>query len=140
MRKCPKLLFEEKAFTSDRTQSTRNVILKICPEVGLSKQEFRCGECRALIMTSNCRLCDYSGLYFCFNCHFGPSDSVAIPARVIHNWDFTPKPVSRRSLQTINYIKGKPVLFDIMELNSMLYGLVEELAQIKVFFKNNTNK
>ena len=63
-----------------------------------------------------------------------------IPARVVHNWDFTPRPVSRSSLQIINYIKLKPVLFNITELNSMLYGLVDELTQIKVLFAINCLK
>ena len=117
--------------------SSRNVIMKICPEVGLSGQEFRCGECKGLISPLNSRLCDYSGLYYCQNCHFGPSDVTIIPARIIHNWDFTPRSVSRRSLQIINFLKYKPILFNITELNSMLYGLVEELPQIKVCPKTN---
>ncbi|CAG2172155.1 unnamed protein product [Oppiella nova] len=111
MRKCPKLVFEESALNYKQIYSSRNVILKICPEVGLSNQEFRCAECKAVITYRN--------------------NSVVIPARIIHNWDFTPKAVSRSSLQIINYIKLKPVLFNITELNSMLYGLVDELAQIK---------
>lgn len=106
--------------------------MKICPEVGLSAQEFRCGECKGVLTPANSRICDYSGLYYCEKCHFGASDATPIPARIIHNWDFTPRPVSRRSLQIINYLKYKPILFNITDLNSMLYGLVEELPQIKV--------
>ena len=33
------------------------------------------------------RLCDYSGQYFCEECHW--NDLVVIPARVVHNWDFS---------------------------------------------------
>ena len=33
------------------------------------------------------RLCDYTGQYFCEECHW--NDHVVIPARVVHNWDFT---------------------------------------------------
>ena len=125
-------------------------IMKICPEIGLSKQEFRCAECKSQLTHSNnvnrntnatklvskARLCDYSGLYFCENCHHG--DTAIIPARVIHNWDFRPQPVSRAALQIISYLKNtafhfdRPVLFNLVEINPMLYGLVDELIQIKV--------
>ncbi|KAJ6222886.1 hypothetical protein RDWZM_001431 [Blomia tropicalis] len=124
-------------------------IMKICPEIGLSKQEFRCAECKSQLTHSNnvnrntnatklvskARLCDYSGLYFCENCHHG--DTAIIPARVIHNWDFRPQPVSRAALQIISYLKNtafhfdRPVLFNLVEINPMLYGLVDELIQIK---------
>lgn len=33
------------------------------------------------------RLCDYTGQYFCEECHW--NDHVVIPARIVHNWDFT---------------------------------------------------
>ncbi|KAI2803378.1 Differentially expressed in FDCP 8, partial [Blomia tropicalis] len=116
-------------------------IMKICPEIGLSKQEFRCAECKSQLTHSNnvnrntnatklvskARLCDYSGLYFCENCHHG--DTAIIPARVIHNWDFRPQPVSRAALQIISYLKNtafhfdRPVLFNLVEINPMLYGI-----------------
>ncbi len=133
IRKCPKLLFEESALNFAQIHNSQNVILKICPEIGLSLQQFRCAECKILITFANSRICDYNGFYYCPNCHWG--ESAIIPARLIHNWDFSPRPVSRSSLQIINYIKRKPVLFNITELNSMLYGLVDELAQIKVLIK-----
>ena len=37
---------------------------------------------------SEARLCDYSGQYYCEECHW--NDVVVIPARVVHNWDFSP--------------------------------------------------
>lgn len=124
----------------------RRVILKICPEVGLAKQDFRCGECKVLLspttnvkpgskVVSKARQCDYTGLYFCENCHI--NDTAIIPARVIHNWDFRPQPVSRVAYQIISYLKNtavhfdRPVLFNLVETNPMLYGLVDELIQIK---------
>ena len=134
----------------DRHQKRmRQVILKICPEIGLAKQDFRCGECKVLLypsatnskpsskIVSKARLCDYTGLHFCEKCHIG--DTAIIPARVIHNWDFRPQPVSRAALQIISYLKNtafhfdQPVLFNLVEINPMLYGLVDELIQIKVF-------
>lgn len=80
-------------------------------------------------MLATSRICDYDGLYYCERCHWG--DLEQIPARVLHNWDFDLRPVSRRSLQIISYIKRKPVLFNILEFNTMLYGLVDELNLIK---------
>lgn len=59
-------------------------------------------------------------------------DMSVTPARIIHNWDFTLKPVSRKSYRIITFMKQKPILFDILQLNSMLYGLVDELSLIKV--------
>lgn len=123
----------------------KRIILKICPEIGLANQDFRCAECRISIspspakdaakIISKPRLCDYSGLYFCETCHMG--DIAIIPARVIHNWDFQPQPVARVSLQIISYLRNKSfhydrtVLINLVEINPMLYGLVDELIQIK---------
>src|SRR5699024_8533936 len=82
-------------------------------------------------IVSKARLCDYTGLYFCENCHIG--DTAQIPARIIHNWDFRPQPVCRAALQIISYLKNtathfdQPVLFNLVEINPMLYGLVDEL-------------
>lgn len=39
------------------------------------------------------RICDYTGLYYCPTCHW--NDSAPIPARILHNWDFTPSKVCR---------------------------------------------
>lgn len=37
------------------------------------------------------RLCDYSGNYYCELCHW--NDTMVIPSRVLHNWDFEPHKV-----------------------------------------------
>ena len=47
---------------------------------------------------SEARLCDYSGQYFCEECHW--NDSVVIPARVVHNWDFSLYKVSVERVST----------------------------------------
>lgn len=39
------------------------------------------------------RICDYTGLYYCPTCHW--NDLAPIPARILHNWDFTPNKVCR---------------------------------------------
>lgn len=120
------------------------VILKICPEVGLSAQKFQCADCKTQILNAISRICDYDGRYYCERCHWG-EDQAIIPARVIHNWDFNPRQVSRQNLQIISYIRNQSILFNISELNSMLYGLVEELVNLKViiiieYLSNRFNK
>ncbi|RWS29063.1 DUF4206 domain containing protein-like protein, partial [Leptotrombidium deliense] len=127
---CPKGLFTD-AEAEGCPQNKYNplLILKICPETGLASQDFKCFDCNESIQINNALKCDYNGKYYCENCH--SSNMSVIPARVIHNWDFEQRLISNKSMFLLNYIKSKPVLFDILELNSMLYGLVEELCHIK---------
>ncbi|XP_028595744.2 differentially expressed in FDCP 8 homolog isoform X2 [Podarcis muralis] len=74
--------------------------LSICPETGLDSQDYRCAECRVPIslrgVPSEARQCDYTGLYYCSNCHW--NDQAVIPARVIHNWDFEPRKKLRQDI------------------------------------------
>jgi len=72
------------------SMSSHAVILKVCPEVGLSSQQFKCADCNAMIVYDTSRICDYDGKYYCFRCHWG-DDVSPIPARIIRNWDFTNK-------------------------------------------------
>lgn len=116
---------------NDRDEKySKYINFEICPETGLMKQGFSCAECHSDITQSNSRLCDYDGMYYCYKCHW--NDLEPTPARVLHNWDFDARPVSRRSLQILTYLKRKPVLFNLLEFNTMLYGLVDELNLIKV--------
>ncbi|KAG8562977.1 hypothetical protein GDO81_015888 [Engystomops pustulosus] len=74
--------------------------LTICPEAGLDSQDYRCAECRAPIslrgVPSEARQCDYTGQYYCSNCHW--NDLAVVPARVIHNWDFEPRKKLRQDI------------------------------------------
>lgn len=106
------------------------LIMKICPEIGLHAQAFACVDCDSEIDLTTSRLCHYDGRYYCNQCHTG-SDYVPIPARVLRNWDFTPKPVSRMSLQKICFLRTRPVLFNLFRINSMLYGFIDRLVEIK---------
>ena len=79
-------------------QATSKYILDICPEVGLTSQQFRCARCNQAFNASStntstaaARLCDYSGRYYCPSCHH--NSLAVIPARVVHNWDFAPRKV-----------------------------------------------
>ncbi|XP_069595122.1 differentially expressed in FDCP 8 homolog isoform X2 [Ranitomeya imitator] len=107
--------------------------LTICPETGLDSQDYRCAECRAPIslrtVPSEARQCDYTGQYYCSNCHW--NDLAVIPARVIHNWDFEPRKVSRCSMRYLALMVGRPVL-RLREINPLLFNYVEELVEIRL--------
>lgn len=75
------------------------------------------------------RLCDYTGLYYCPNCHW--NDEMIIPARVVHNWDFTPQRVCRATKQFLKIMFRKPVL-KLESMNPALFNLSEEMRLIRV--------
>ncbi|XP_013907528.1 PREDICTED: differentially expressed in FDCP 8 homolog [Thamnophis sirtalis] len=106
--------------------------LSICPETGLDSQDYRCAECRAPIslrgIPGEARQCDYTGLYYCSSCHW--NDQAVIPARVIHNWDFEPRKVSRCSMRYLVLMVSRPVL-KLRETNPLLFNYVEELVEIR---------
>lgn len=106
--------------------------LRICPEIGLSMQMYRCAECSLQLMNKLCfiepRKCFYSGLYYCKNCHW--NDSSIIPANICHNWDFSQRPVSRQSFQEINLFYEKPNI-QLGEINSKLFIFVQKLGNVK---------
>ena len=54
-----------------------------------------------------------------------------IPARVIKNWDFEPRKVSRGAYQLLFLLENKPVLI-VEDLNPKLFSRVPYLALIKV--------
>nr|XP_036220543.1 differentially expressed in FDCP 8 homolog isoform X1 [Bactrocera oleae] len=130
----------------------RYPINEICPEIGLAAQRYKCPECGILLNFTlpkpiSCfgsnkteenswiepRLCDYSGLYYCPNCHW--NDYSIIPARVVHNWDFTQYKVSRSSLQEINLFYEKP-LIKLEEANPKLFVFLEKLGSVKKLRQN----
>lgn len=74
------------------------------------------------------RKCDYSGLYYCTACHWG--SSAIMPARVVHNWDFTPHPVSQASLQQLKVTSNRP-LINLEKLNPRLFTLILELNLVR---------
>jgi hypothetical protein len=105
---------------------------RVCPEIGLSMQMYRCAECSIQLMNKLCylepRKCYYSGLYFCKNCHW--NDYSIIPGNIIHNWDFEQRPVSRQSLQEINLFYERPVI-KLEEINPKLLVFVQKLGNIR---------
>lgn len=125
-------IHNNKLQNQDQSQMYKDdlLILQICPEIGLHAQGFACVDCDKEIDINSSRLCHYDGRYYCRDCHTG-SDLLPIPARLLRNWDFTPKPISKSSLQKICYLRTKPVLFNLFQINSMLYGFIDRLVEIK---------
>ncbi|GMS89409.1 hypothetical protein PENTCL1PPCAC_11584 [Pristionchus entomophagus] len=114
--------------------SRRDFVLNtwICQEKGLAAQNYRCHECAHPLSFEGSsslepRLCDYSGLYFCSSCHW--NDQMAIPARVLHNLDSEPRPVSRASKQLLAMIDNRPLL-PLASANPMLIKLNSNLKRI----------
>nr|XP_012592675.1 differentially expressed in FDCP 8 homolog isoform X1 [Microcebus murinus] len=121
-----------KPCVSSRVSHQAEYELNICPETGLDSQDYRCAECRAPIslrgVPSEARQCDYTGQYYCSHCHW--NDLAVIPARVVHNWDFEPRKVSRCSMRYLALMVSRPVL-RLREINPLLFNYVEELVEIR---------
>eukprot|EP00798_Chlamydomonas_sp_ICE-L_P020855 gene20855-27690_t len=49
-----------------------------------------------------------AGRLYCRDCHDG--QSATIPSRVLHDWDFAPKPVCLSALEYLEAIEGQPLL------------------------------
>lgn len=105
-----------------------SIIHNICPEISLAEQGYSCAECGVkLHPNSGHRLCDYLGSWFCTSCHWGYPTQ--IPARIIHNWDFTPMPVSQAALQYLGMMKRRPVI-DLKQLSPGLTIITAELSSV----------
>ncbi|XP_057570000.1 pleckstrin homology domain-containing family M member 1-like isoform X2 [Hippopotamus amphibius kiboko] len=73
------------------------------------------------------KLCAFSGLYYCDICH--QDDASVIPARVIHNWDLSKRPVCRQALTFLTQIRAQP-LINLQLVNASLYEHVERMHLI----------
>ncbi|KAI1729810.1 putative zinc-RING and/or ribbon domain-containing protein [Ditylenchus destructor] len=107
--------------------------LRICPEQTLPSQNYQCAECANPIgfdegPQHEPRLCDYSGRYYCRNCHW--NDLQVIPARLIKNWDVEKRPVCRASKQLLIVMERKPII-DLGKENPMLFKYINALARMK---------
>ncbi|XP_071824522.1 differentially expressed in FDCP 8-like [Apostichopus japonicus] len=106
--------------------------MSICPEVGLAAQKYRCADCKIAISfkgdSGEPRQCDYTGLYYCQTCHW--NDVQVIPARVVHNWDFSPRKICRQSKQLLDLMMNR-VVINLSDLNPGLFNRVEALTNIK---------
>lgn len=104
-------------------------LVAIPTEKGLDSQGCFCAGCSRQIGFSFVRpkLCAFSGLYYCDFCH--QDDASVIPARIIHNWDLTKRPVCRQALKFLAQIRAQP-LINLQLVNSSLYEHVERMHLI----------
>lgn len=103
----------------------------ICPENGLASQQYKCAECHTALTFKDAwnepRLCDYTGQYFCATCHW--NDTMAIPARVVHNWDWEQRYVSRIAHQMLTLAWNRPYI-DLESINPKLFNFIAELEWV----------
>ncbi|XP_037351337.1 pleckstrin homology domain-containing family M member 1 [Talpa occidentalis] len=99
-------------------------------EKGLDSQGCFCAGCSRQIGFSFVRpkLCAFSGLYYCDICH--QDDASVIPARIIHNWDLTKRPICRQALKFLTQIRAQP-LINLQLVNASLYEHVERMHHIE---------
>ncbi|XP_077020077.1 pleckstrin homology domain-containing family M member 1 isoform X2 [Tamandua tetradactyla] len=104
-------------------------LVAIPTEKGLDSQGCFCAGCSRQIGFSYVRpkLCAFSGLYYCDICH--QDDASVIPARIIHNWDLTKRPICRQALKFLMQIRTQP-LINLQLVNPSLYEHVEQMHLI----------
>ncbi|CAK9293475.1 unnamed protein product [Gordionus sp. m RMFG-2023] len=127
-----------------QTNCVKNIVktrpsytITIRPETGLYSQYFKCADCKTIFdldkPTLNLNICDYSGAVFCDSCF--RNDTMPIPARILHNWDFKPRGVSKKSKHFLELMRFKPVV-SLIDLNSSLFTKVSTLQRLSVLRKN----
>ena len=124
-------------------QSDPKLILHISPEIGLLIQKFKCKNCSRQIgigSRDEPKLCRYSGYYYCINCY--SIMRIAIPAKIVHNWDFTPRGVSLSAYLTlkilyssisINLTKENPLIYSYENTLSECANIRDKLSQMNLF-------
>jgi len=108
-----------------------SLLTKVAEEVGLDVHGFKCHSCQRTIglpLFGTYRFCSYDGHYYCVECHL--NDEKVIPARVLLNWDFKPRPVSRASKAFLDLIADQP-LIDLQKTNSSLPDVVKAVNDTK---------
>lgn len=73
------------------------------------------------------RLCEYTGQLFCSSCH--TNETAVLPARVLHNWDFTQYPVSQFAKSYLDSIHDQPMLC-VSAVNPFLFSKVPALHHV----------
>ncbi|XP_066158249.1 uncharacterized protein Plekhm1 [Euwallacea fornicatus] len=110
-------------------------VYRIALERGLDMQNFECAGCKRSLDGFNYYICYYTGDYFCADCMH--PEEMAIPARIVHNWDFKNYPLSQKSASYLNEIKDYPVI-DFKIVNPYIYAVTEEMAELQVL-RNQLN-
>eukprot|EP00730_Choanoeca_flexa_P018108 TRINITY_DN8789_c0_g1_i1.p1 TRINITY_DN8789_c0_g1~~TRINITY_DN8789_c0_g1_i1.p1 ORF type:complete len:1252 (+),score=285.50 TRINITY_DN8789_c0_g1_i1:140-3895(+) len=107
------------------------VEIRICPDRGLCNQNYACAECGTSMSYNGmfCKptVCDYTGQYFCPDCM--SSLPRVTPGRIMRNWDFDPRPVSKLGREQLIAVHDLPYL-DIAAVNNSLFAHVEELDKL----------
>ncbi|XP_047341200.1 uncharacterized protein LOC124944895 [Impatiens glandulifera] len=73
------------------------------------------------------RICEYTSQLFCSSCH--TNDFAVLPARVLHNWDFSQYPVSQLAKSYLDSIRDQPMLC-VSAVNPFLFSKVPALHQV----------
>ena len=73
------------------------------------------------------RLCSFSGLYYCSDCHC--DDEAIIPARVFLNGDWSRRKVCRAVHQFFSDVQLEPLL-DAIEYNRNIYSIETEFREV----------
>ncbi|KAK6249515.1 hypothetical protein SCA6_003520 [Theobroma cacao] len=77
------------------------------------------------------RLCEYTGQLFCSSCH--TNEMAVLPARVLHNWDFTRYPVSQLAKSYLDSIHDQVVavpMLCVSAVNPFLFSKVPTLHHV----------
>ncbi|XP_066219991.1 pleckstrin homology domain-containing family M member 1 [Saccopteryx leptura] len=116
-------------FTTGENGFLLQYLVAIPTEKGLDSQCCFCAGCSRQIGFSFVRpkLCAFSGLYYCDFCH--QDDASVIPARIIHNWDLTKRPICRQALKFLTQIWAHP-LINLQLVNPSLYEHEERMHLI----------
>ncbi|XP_064394629.1 protein associated with UVRAG as autophagy enhancer-like [Halichondria panicea] len=97
----------------------------------LAAQGNRCTGCGMKVTpsyTKYFRFCNYTGKYFCQNCHMNTTSLV--PAHILERWSFKKLPVSNFARDLLAKIHTDAV-FTVSNSNAFLYSKVSVMAQAK---------
>lgn len=116
---------------SDCGEEEEAGLAKISTAVGLSGQQYRCADCSRFIgmLYGRPRMCAVDARYYCQDCHSG-QERMVVPARVLHNWDFTPYPVSERNGRRLQSVH-RSALYNVWQINAPLYELCSALDRVR---------
>lgn len=106
--------------SDESTQRFLSKFFKVQIELGLDKQDYKCNRCARPIgmVYGRSRLCKYDGLHYCLDCN--QDEKAVIPARVIHNWDFSRYTISRENKEKLDLVENEP-LINVKLANPLLY-------------------
>ncbi|CAL8118967.1 unnamed protein product [Orchesella dallaii] len=115
--------------TIDWAPPRAQIIFTVHPSPSLNilikTQRCRCAGCGTKVdvkYASTFRYCHYLGRYFCTGCHTGKK--ARLPQMIIHQWDFSPHPVSNFSATLLEKLQSDPV-YNILAINKNIYKKVK---------------